>query len=84
MTLLAGRKKEAVSEEILKSAANKALSEIIGIAESDTTDLKTKFDIYKWICEMHFGKPSSGSSKNDQGEHSLTLSFMGELDKWSH
>ena len=80
---MASRKNEAVSEDILKSAANKALSEIIEIAESDSTDTKTRFDIYKWICEMHFGKPSSGSSKNDSGEHSLTLSFKGELDKWS-
>ena len=66
----------------LGKCAERALSEIIELAESDRTDAKQKFEIYKWICEMHFGKPGAGHAEQS-GDKSFVLSFEGELDKWS-
>ncbi len=85
---MAHKKSDALSkaksgETILSDAAVNALEQILKLAESDSTDSKTKYDIYKWICEMHFGKPTSSSPKADSGEKNLVLAFTGELDKWS-
>ncbi len=81
-------KKEALvaaesTEELLKSAAIDALEELLRLAKSETTDSKTKYDVYKWLCEMYFGKPTSTSQKSDSSEKSFLLAFTGELDKWS-
>lgn len=75
--------KKADGELMLKNAAVNALEQILNLARSDSTDSKTKYDIYKWLCEMHFGKPSSTASKSDNVEKALVLSFAGDLDKWS-
>ncbi len=66
----------------LDLAAQQALKSVFELADDSSIDNKLKFEIYKWICEMHFGKPTN-SSKADHGEQSLILSFEGELDKWS-
>ena len=71
------------TEALLKSAALDALDELLYLAKSETTDFKTKYDIYKWLCEMYFGKPTSTSQKADSSDKSLVLAFTGELDKWS-
>lgn len=76
------KSKSVCAADKLKKCAERALSEIVELAESDRTDAKQKFEIYKWICEMHFGKPGSGKSE-PVGDKSLVLSFEGELDKWS-
>lgn len=67
----------------LREAAMHSLARMIALAESDNVDDKLKFEICKWICEMHFGKPSSASQRCEGGERSLVLTFEGELEKWS-
>lgn len=76
------KKSDVCGADKLKKCAERALGEIVELAESDGTDTKQKFEIYKWICEMHFGKPGSGKSE-PSGDKALVLSFEGELDKWS-
>ena len=67
----------------LREAAMCSLARMIALAESDEVHDKLKFEIYKWICQMHFGKPSSASQRCEGGERSLILTFEGELEKWS-
>lgn len=67
---------------LLRESAVRALGEIIELAGGDSADTKQKFEIYKWICEMHFGKPGTARA-DSQGERCFQLSFEGELEKWT-
>lgn len=75
--------KHEADSDLLKDAAVRALGKILELAESDISDIKLKYDICKWICEMHFGKPGSALQKSDGSNMPLVLSFKGELEKWS-
>ena len=67
----------------MRLAAEKALRCVFDLASDEAIENKLKFEIYKWICEMYFGKPQASSQKSDHGEQNLVLSFEGELEKWS-
>ena len=67
----------------MRLAAEKAMRCVIDLACNEGIDNKLKFEIYKWICEMYFGKPQASSVKSESGEQNLVLSFEGELEKWS-
>lgn len=68
---------------VLRDAAMRSLKRLIELAESTECESKLRYDICKWLCEMHFGKPSSAGRAGDAGDSTMTLRFEGELDKWS-
>ena len=67
----------------MRLAAEKAMRCVFELASDEGIENKLKFEIYKWICEMYFGKPQASSAKSDSGEQNLVLSFEGDLEKWS-
>lgn len=68
--------------KMLRDAAINALKELKRLIQSDGIDVKSKIDMLKWICEMHFGKP--GAAKTETKSDGVTvISFDGELEKWS-
>lgn len=74
---------ESSKAKEMRLAAEKAMRCVFELACNDGIDNKLKFEIYKWICEMYFGKPQTASAKSDSCEQNLVLSFEGELEKWS-
>lgn len=70
-------------EQLLRDAATRSLKRLIELAESGECESKLRYDICKWLCEMHFGKPGASGRAGDTSDNTMTLRFEGELDKWS-
>lgn len=66
----------------LKKSADEAFAKILEFAADESVGEKTRLDLYKWICEMYYGKPGSGRAP--EGGGIIRTKFEGELDKWSN
>ncbi len=75
-------KKTEKSEATLKNYAMQSLKKLVVLADDENIDTKQRLETYKWLCEMHFGKPSSNKTDLQQPQL-LQLSFEGDLDKYS-
>ena len=76
-----GRK--AIPQE-LKGFGKLAPQELYKIATNPKAGLKLRADIWRWFAEMFYGKPKQQQEMEVKGNGvPVTVSFKGDLEKWS-
>jgi len=77
------KKTEKKLSKRIQEYGSAAIDRLIEMAESEETNEKIRIDIFKWIAEMNFGKPSSVLTPDTAKENNTKITFEGKLDEWS-